>query len=112
MRARKYNKKIEVWQTTPVSDGFGGNGVTTSLLASSWCKIITDNKSKVDNEVGESTTYETIIVQLRKRNDVTYLSDNQFFKYRGFVYTIKSAPVNVGFDDREIQIILQRDSNG
>ena len=112
MRARKYNKKIEVWQTTPVSDGFGGNGVTTSLLASSWCKIITDSKSKVDDEAGESTTYETIVLQLRKRNDVTYLSDNQFFKYRGFVYTIKSAPVNVGFDDREIQIILQRDSNG
>ena len=111
MRARKYNKKVEVWQTTSVDDGYGGNGVTTSLLTTSWCNLITENKSKIGNDEGEYTTYETIIIQLRKRNDVTYTSDNQFFKYRGFIYRIKSNPVNVGFDDREIQITLERDSN-
>ena len=111
MRARKYHKKIEVWQTAPAEDGYGGGGTTTSLVTSSWCNIITDNKAKGGTEDGETTTYETIIVQLRKRNDITYTSNKQFFKYRGFIYQIKSNPVNVGFDDREIQITLERDSN-
>ena len=33
MIARKYNKRIELWQTTTVPDGYGGNTVTTDLVA-------------------------------------------------------------------------------
>jgi SPP1 family predicted phage head-tail adaptor len=106
MRARKYHKKIELWQTTSVSDGYGGNGVTNELIASSWCNIVTENKMYRSTEFGATETADTIVVQLRKRNDLTYDSKTQFFRYRGVVYDIQSEPVNIGFDDREIQIKL------
>jgi hypothetical protein len=109
MRARKYNKQIEIWQTTKVSDGFGGNVVTPELITKSRCKIITNNKIYQNKEFGLSETTNKIVVQLRKRNDITYNSKNQFVKYRGEKYVINSEPVNVGFEDREIQITLTKE---
>lgn len=110
MRARKYNKQIEIWQTTKVSDGFGGNTVTTELIAKSFCKIITNNNIYQNKEFGLSETTNRIVVQLRKRNDITYNSKNQFVMYRGDKYIISSEPVNIGFEDREIQITLTKES--
>jgi len=110
MRARKYTKKIEVWQTTKVSDGFGGNGVTNELLASSWCEILTPDKLMRNTDFGVTGTANTIIARLRKRNDLPYNSVNQFFVYRGDKYLLQGAPINVGFEDREIQITLTREN--
>ena len=110
MRARKYNKQIEFWQTTKVSDGFSGNVVTTELVAKSFCKIITNTNIYNDKQFGLSETTNRIVIQLRKRNDITYNSKNQFVKYRGDNYIISSEPVNVGFEDREIQITLTKES--
>lgn len=109
MRARKYNKQIEIWQTTKVSDGFGGNTVSEELITKSRCKIITSNNIYQNKEFGLSETTNRIVIQLRKRNDITYNSKNQFIKYRNEKYTITSEPVNVGFEDREIQITLTKD---
>ena len=110
MRARKYTKKIEVWQTTKVVDGFGGNGITTELITSTWCEIITLDKLYRDTDFGVTDTANTIVIRLRKRNDLTYNSLNQFFKYRGEKYLFQGTPINVGFEDREIQITLTRES--
>ena len=110
MRARKYTKKIQVWQTTKVSDGFGGNGVTNELITSTWCEIITLDKLYRNTDFGVTDTANTIVIRLRKRNDLTYNSLNQFFKYRGEKYLLQGTPINVGFEDREIQITLTRES--
>lgn len=110
MRARKYNKQIEIWQFTKQKDGFGGNvGGEPILLTKSRCKIITNNKIYQNKEFGLSETTNRIVIQLRKRNDITYNSKNQFVKYRGEKYAINSEPVNVGFEDREIQITLTKE---
>ena len=109
MRARKYNKQIEIWQTTKVSDSFGGNVVSEELITKSRCKIITNNNIYQNKEFGLSETTNRIVVQLRKRNDITYNSKNQFVMYRGEKYAINSEPVNVGFEDREIQITLTKE---
>jgi len=109
MRARKYNKRIEVWQTANVSDGYGGNTVTTSLVNNSWCKLITNEKANYrDTDFGETETYDRLIIQLRKRKDLVYNSKTNFFKYRGVDYSMISDPINIGFEDREIQITLTR----
>lgn len=110
MRARKYTKKIELWQTTKVVDGFGGNGITTELITSTWCEIITLDKLYRNTDFGVTDTANTIVIRLRKRNDLTYNSLNQFFKYRGEKYLLQGTPINVGFEDREIQITLTRES--
>ena len=111
MRARKYNKKIELWQTSRVEDGYGGNYTSDILITSTWCQIITLDRLSRSTDVGITDTNDTLIIKLRKRNDLTYNSLNQFFVYRNEKYLIQGTPINIGFEDREIQITLIRLSN-
>lgn len=111
MRARKYNKKVELWQTSLVSDGFGGSGVSPNLLKSIWCKFITLDRISRSTDLGLTETTNTLIIQLRKRSDFDFNSETMFFKYRGDNYMIQSEPINVGFEDREIQITLKKSVN-
>lgn len=111
-RARKYNKKIELWQTTDVFDGYSGYATTSTLIDNVWCEISTNNSTYRDTDFGKTETTNKIVVKLRKRNDIDYVSKNLFFKYRGNIYTIVSEPININFEDREIQIVLQLQPNG
>jgi hypothetical protein len=106
MRARGYSRQIEVWQTTPSDDGFGGDGVTTALLGKSWCNIKTPSKDYRTTAEGITETNNILILTLRKRNDLVYNSENMFFVYKTVKYVISSEPVNVGFEDRDIEIII------
>lgn len=108
-RARKYNKRIEVWQTLPVQNEWGGSTVTPQLITTTWCELITTNTAYRSTDMGIIDTTDTITIKLRKRNDLTYNSKNQYFKYRGFKYVIQTEPINVGFEDREIQITLKKE---
>ena len=109
MRSRKLSKRIEIWETTNVADGFGGSTVSEGLIASSWAEIITLNDINRSTDIGITSATNTIKVRLRKRNDITYNSINQFLKYRGFRYIIKNQPFNVGFRDDRIEIIAVKE---
>ena len=109
MRSRKLSKRIEIWQTSNVSDGFGGNTVAEILIASSWAEITTLNDVNRSTDIGITSSTNTIKVRLRKRNDITYNSINQYLKYRGFKYIIKNQPFNVDFRDDVIEIIAVKE---
>ena len=109
MRSRKLSKRIEIWETTNVADGFGGSTVSEGLIASSWAEIITLNDINRSTDIGITSATNTIKVRLRKRNDITYNSINQFLKYRGFRYIIKNQPFNVGFRDDIIEIVAVKE---
>ncbi len=109
MRSRKLSKRIEIWQTSNVSDGFGGNTVAETLIARSWAEIITLNDTNRSTDIGITSATNTIKIRLRKRNDLTYNSINQFIKYRGAKYIIKNQPFNVGFRDDTIEIIAVKE---
>ena len=109
MRSRKLSKRIEIWQTSNVSDGFGGNTVAETLIASSWAEIITLNNTNRSTDIGITSATNTIKVRLRKRNDLTYNSINQYLKYRGFKYIIQNQPFNVGFKDEVIEILAVKE---
>lgn len=107
MRARKYNKKIQIWQTAPVSDGFGGNIISETLLSNAWCKLITNPKNaNRQTDFGETETFDRLAIQLRKNKNLVYDPKTMFFKYRGIDYNMVSEPTNIGFEDREIEIII------
>lgn len=114
MRARKYNKRIEFWQTTAVSDGYGGNTISEELITSSWCNITTvaSNQRAVQKltDLGISEPLKAIIIMLRHRNDIEYNSLNQFIKYRGDKYVINNAPVDINFEGVEVEIIAVKES--
>ena len=109
MRSRKLSKRIEIWQTSNVSDGFGGNTVAETLIASSWAEIITLNNTNRSTDIGITSATNTIKVRLRKRNDITYNSVNQYLKYRGFKYIIQNQPFNVGFRDDVVEILAVKE---
>jgi hypothetical protein len=114
MRARKYNKRIELWQTTGVSGSsrnqYGGSYSTPVLITKTWCRVITLDRLSRSTDFGITDTNDTIIIELRKRNDLQYNSLNQFFRFNGNRWNIQGTPINKGFDNREIQITLKRES--
>ena len=109
MRSRKLSKRIEIWQTSNVSDGFGGNTVDETLITSSWAEIITLNDVNRSTDIGITSATNSIKVRLRKRKDITYNSINQYLKYRGFKYIIQNQPFNVGFRDDVIEILAVKE---
>ena len=109
MRSRKLSKRIEIWQTSNVADGFGGNTIAETLITSSWAEVITLNNTNRSTDIGITSATNTIKVRLRKRNDLTYNSINQYLKYRGYKYIIQNQPFNVGFRDEVIEIIAVKE---
>ena len=109
MRSRKLSKRIEIWQTSNVADGFGGNTIAETLITSSWAEVTTLNNTNRSTDIGITSATNTIKVRLRKRNDITYNSVNQYLKYRGFKYIIQNQPFNVGFRDDVIEILAVKE---
>lgn len=114
MRARSFQKRIELWQEEEYEDSYSGNLVRDILITSVWANVSTLNDNKRNSALTEGLGVEdrsnTIVVKLRKRADITYNSVNQFFKYRGFKYIIQSQPTNVDFDNSYVVIVATRQS--
>lgn len=113
MRARGFNKKVEVWGLSPVFDNYSGNVAgEDTLLSHSWAKIKTlSTNNTINNEFGVLDASNSISITLRKRNDLTYDLQTMYIKYRGQKYIIKSFPVNIDFEDALITIICTKESN-
>jgi len=113
MKSREFNKRIDIYETTSIFDGISGYTSSTSLIGSSWAKISTFNVGKNTNstEFGLLDVNDSLIITVRKRNDITYNSDSQHIIYRGVKYIITTSPINVGFEDSEIQFVVKRASN-
>ena len=114
MIARKYTKRIELWQTSIIADGYGGNTVSTTLISKSWANVKTaSNNSRYASrmvELGVTDPINAIIIQLRQRNDITYNAINQFIMYQGVKYIIQNAPTNIDFNGTDIEIIATREA--
>ena len=115
MRARKYNKQIQLWQTTIGDDGYGGSASSSEiLLTTTKCRIETFNLgSKYSNrstDLGLTDTTNAIKILLRKRNDLEYSSLNQYFVYAGERYTIQNQPLDINYFGTEIEIIAVKET--
>ena len=112
-RARQFTKRVEIWQTTEVDNGFGGNLVTDAIIASSWAKVETMSGGRFANrttDLGITETNQGVLFTFRKRNDLIYNSINQYLMYRGVKYIISSFPDNVDFNDAFVEIIAVREA--
>lgn len=109
MNARRFRKRIEIWETTPVSDTFGGNTVSEAQIGTSWADIRTRDNESDNTEFGVTSNDLVVEITLRKRSDLTYNPKNQFIKYNGDRYTMVSAPTDTNFDGLYIKIIAVKD---
>jgi hypothetical protein len=112
-RSRQFTKRVEIWQTSNVADGFGGNEVVDEKIAVSWSKVetmgATGRFSNRTTDMGITDTNQGVLFTLRKRNDLDYNSINQYLIYRGVKYIINSFPDNVDFNDAYIEIVAVRE---
>lgn len=93
MKAREYDKRIEVWEVTErVSDGFGGFiPGEPQKIASSWAKLKTDGLGRKAYDLGLVEFNDPLLFLVRGRNDLPYNGRNLFVMYKGSKYIIKSV---------------------
>ena len=108
MTARKYTKAIGVWKTTTVSDGYGGNTVTTALVYSVWANVGTKKTYRL-NENGQNNNFVQTVFTIRNRYDIELSVKDNFIKYNGLIYNIDSI-LNLDLNNIDIEIYgSQRD---
>jgi len=102
MIARKYTKAISIWKTTNVPDGYGGNSVTTALVASVWANVNTKRAYR-QNENGQNDNFVQTIFTIRNRYDIDLSVKDNFIKYNGLIYNIDSV-LNQDLNNIDIEI--------
>jgi head-tail adaptor len=104
-----FNKRVDIYQTSNVADGYGGNTVSELLITSSWAnvKYLSTNKAASLNDLGINDALNTIEVILRKRNDITYNSINQFLKYDGDKYVIQHISK---YEQKKVKILATKEA--
>jgi SPP1 family predicted phage head-tail adaptor len=102
MIARKYDRIIEMWITTTVSDGFGGNTVTTTLDYTLWANVTTNNASRT-NENGQNDNFVQVVFTVRNNPNLNISIKDNFIKYNNVIYNIDSV-LNIDLDNIDIEI--------
>jgi len=101
MKAREYDKRIEVYEITSVQDEFYGNTVTPTLVASSWAKLQTGGLSHKAKDFGLQEFNEPLYFRLRYRKDLIYKPAKMYLMYLGEKYIIQGIE---DVDKRKIEI--------
>jgi head-tail adaptor len=102
MISRKYDRIIEMWITTTVSDGFGGNTVTTALDYTLWANVTTNNASRT-NENGQNDNFVQVVFTVRNNPNLNISIKDNFIKYNNVIYNIDSV-LNIDLDNIDIEI--------
>lgn len=102
MIARKYDRIIEMWITTTISDGYGGNTVTTALDYTLWANVTTNQSSRT-NENGQNDNFVQVVFTVRNNPNLNISIKDNFIKYNSVIYNIDSV-LNIDLDNIDIQI--------
>jgi len=101
MKPRKYDKLIQLWKATEVSDGYGGYTVTDALQSTFWANIQTKNaRNQSDN--GSVQNINQIVFTIRNRYDIDL--QDCYVKYQSKIYQIATT-TNQDLNNIEIEIV-------
>lgn len=102
-RARKYDRIIQLWKTTEVSDNYAGYTVTDALQSSFWANVQTKTaRNQSDN--GTVDNINQIVFTIRNRYDIDINVKDNFILYQGKKYQIASV-VNQDLNNIEVEIV-------
>ena len=111
-RARGFNKRIQLWQTESVSDGFGGNTVIESKIAEFWAKLDTlQNKRFTSRNDGTIDFANSVQVTMRSNPLLSLNYKVNYIVYRGARYELTENPVNKNFEDNSVSFIMVKQNN-
>jgi hypothetical protein len=104
MIARQYDKRIKIYGTSYVADGFGGTiAIPDVLLGSFWAEI-KQNSAFRDTSIGMSNIKDNWSFNIRATTKLTPQMDNLSIEYKG----VKRVVNDIRYNDelfREINII-------
>lgn len=103
MLAREYNRLIEIWNKTHVSDGFGGNLPKDVFVKKVWAKITTNAGNNFVNFGIEKFVNPVVFSVRDKKNDVAY-TENHFIKYQGKKFFVKGID-HRGLEQMELNLL-------
>ena len=113
-RARKYNKKIDLYAVSEVSDGFGGYKTTDVKVASLWCYMTTMSANSRFNFGGDSfgtiDLANSVRLIFRYNPNLTFNYKNMYFMYRGFKYTIQNNAININYSNKEVEVYATKEN--
>ena len=102
MLARKYTKQIEIWKTTNVADGFGGNTITDELDFVMWANVTAKTASRLNENAQNDNFVQTVFTIRNNQNLAISIKDN-FIKYNGLIYNIDNI-LNINLDNIDVQL--------
>lgn len=103
MLARAYNRKIEIWVKTPVSDGFGGYLMENIFIKSIYAKLTTSAGNKFVN-FGIVDFKNPVIFSIRGIKNGIVFTENHFVKYKGKEFFIKGTE-DKSIDGMELNLL-------
>lgn len=109
MLARQYDKRIKIYSTTNLPDGYGGNTVTDILIGSFWADL-KQNSAFRDYSIGKSDLKDNWSFNIRATPKITPDNiDNLTIEYKG----VKRIVNDIHYNDelfRELNITANGDS--
>ena len=110
MRSRELNKRVEVYSSTLVDNGFGGNTSTPTLVTTLWCKVENSNLKRsfaAANlaELGTIDTQRSVLFIFRLNPNLVIRAKDHYLRYRNKNYQIGVAPTNSNFEDNYVTMI-------
>ena len=100
MISRQYTRKIAIYKTTDVSDGYGGNTITDVLIGSYWAEV-KQNSAFRDNSIGKSDIKNNYSFKIRANDNLTPDIDNLSIVYRGNKYVVN----DIRYDDELFRFV-------
>lgn len=100
MIARQYTRKIAIYKTATVADGFGGNTVTDVLIGKYWAEV-TPLSSFRDNAIGHGLIKDNYSFKIRHNKKVQLDVNNLAIVYRGIKYVVN----DIQYDDELFRFI-------
>ena len=87
-KARQANKRVEIWGSTIVSDGYGGNTVSNALVTTRWAKIEDVGSNSYQSEVGITDFTNTLKFTFRYDKNFIINPKSHTLKYNSLEYSI------------------------
>lgn len=102
--ARRYSKRIEVWNYAANPNSFGGNLTTDSKIGDAWAEIRSIPTNKLI-DYGLDINQTSLLIYTRKRSDIDLQASDIFFKYKSVEY-VPSRVTEVDLDGVELEFIV------
>jgi len=103
---RRYSRKVEIWQKTEVSDGYGGSVLTSTKIKDVWAEIETKGAGYKFTQYGLNDFKNPVIFSIRgKQNGITWNEDTSI-KYKGKEYIVKGIQ-NIDLEGYFLEILTE-----